>query len=120
MLATAVMIAACVAKASLLILAAGEGTALVYINLAVGSLVALSLGACAARGAAGFAWLKTGGALLRAVAAASVMALALWPLRDTMPFLTIPLGACVYLGAVVALGAVDAWDRALIRAAWGR
>ena len=48
------------------------------------------------------------------------MSLALWPLRGATPFLTVPLGGCVYLAAVLALGAVDAWDRALLRAAWRR
>ncbi len=118
MLATIIMAAACGAKALFLILTAGQGTTLLGVNLVLGALIAVLLGVCAARSVTGFAWRETGGALLRAAAAALVMALALWPLRAATPFLGIPLGACVYFAAVLALGAVDAWDRALIRAAW--
>jgi O-antigen/teichoic acid export membrane protein len=120
MLATLIMAAACVAKAAFLWLSAGEGAELVGVNLVVGGLVAALLVGCAVRGTAGFAWLSGLGALLRAAAAALAMALVLWPLRDATPFLTIPLGAGVYLCAVWVLGAVDAWDRALFRAALRR
>ncbi len=120
MVATLVMVASCSAKVSSLMLSGGQGAALVVVNLAVGGLVTVMLAACAARSVAGFPWRAVFGALLRATAAALAMALVLWPLRGTTPFLTIPLGAGVYLAAVLALGAVDAWDRALIGAALRR
>ena len=119
MVATIILAAACAAKALIVLLSAGQGTTLLTVNLVVGALIAALLVACAARNVTGFAWRETGGALLRAAAAASVMALVLWPLREATPFLSIPLGACVYLTAALALGAVDAWDRALVRAACG-
>ena len=120
MWATVVMAAACGAKALSMSVFAGQGMALVGVNLVVGGLVTVVLVGLAARGTAGFAWLAGLGALLRAAAAALAMCLALWPLRGATPFLTVPLGGCVYLAAAVALGAVDAWDRALLRATWRR
>ncbi len=120
MVATVIMAAACAAKALIILLAAGQGEALVAVNLALGVVIAVLLGVLAARSVAGFAWREAGDALLRAAVAVLFMGLALWPLRDATPFLTIPLGAGVYLAAVLAFGAVDAWDRALIRAAWRR
>ena len=120
MVATIIMAAACAAKALFMLLSAGQGAALVGANLVIGAFIALLLVGCAARGTAGFAWREGLGALLRAAVAALVMMLVLWPLRNATPFLTIPLGACVYLGAALALGAVDAWDRSLVRAALRR
>jgi O-antigen/teichoic acid export membrane protein len=120
MTATIVMAVACAAKALLLVVSAGQGMTLVGINLALGGLIAALLVGCAAKTAAGFPWRNVFGALLRAVAAALAMALVLWPLRGATPFLTIPLGAGVYLCAAWVLGAVDTWDRALFRAALRR
>ncbi len=120
MTATIVMAVACAAKALLLVVSAGQGMTLVGINLALGGLIAALLVGCAAKTAAGFPWRNVFGALLRAVAAALAMALVLWPLRGSTPFLTIPLGAGVYLCAAWVLGAVDTWDRALFRAALRR
>lgn len=120
MVATIIMAVACAAKVLFMLLSTGQGAALVGVNLVIGAFIALLLVGCAARGTAGFAWRDGLGALLRAAAAALVMALVLWPLRNATPFLAIPLGAGVYLTAALVLGAVDAWDRSLIRAAWRR
>ncbi len=120
MWATVIMAAACGAKALFMHLFAGQGMALVGVNLVAGGLIAALLVGCAVRGTSGFAWLAGLAALLRAAAAALAMTLVLWPLREATPFLTIPLGAAAYLAAAWVLGAVDAWDRALLRAAFGR
>ena len=120
MVATVVMAAACAAKALVMLAADGQGMALVAANLGIGAAIAVLLCISAARRMTDFSWREAAGALLRAAAAAVVMGLALWPLREFTPFLGIPVGAGVYLAAVLALGAVDAWDRALVRAAWRR
>ena len=60
--------------------------------------------------------LRLGGpAPWRALAAAAVMAAALWPLRDRTLALTVPLGAAAYGLALWALGGVDRRDLELLR-----
>ena len=46
-------------------------------------------------------------ALVRAVPAALVMGAAVWPLRDEPLWLSVPVGAAVYVAALALLGAVD-------------
>ena len=46
-------------------------------------------------------------ALLRAVPAAAAWRAAVWPLRDEPLWLSVPVGAVVYVAALALLGAVD-------------
>ena len=46
-------------------------------------------------------------ALVRAVPAAVAMAAVVWPLREQPLWLSVPVGAVVYLAALALLGAID-------------
>ena len=46
-------------------------------------------------------------ALVRAVPAAALMAAAVWPLREQPLWLSVPVGAAVFAGAVALLGGID-------------
>lgn len=63
-----------------------------------------------------FAFLPSPGFVLRGVLAAGAMAAALWPVQDRGLWLTVPLGAVVYLGVLTPLGGRSRW-RALGAAA---
>jgi O-antigen/teichoic acid export membrane protein len=52
-------------------------------------------------------YLPSFGAYTRALPAAALMAAAVWPLRDQPVWLSVPVGAVVFLGAVWLLGGVD-------------
>ncbi len=52
-------------------------------------------------------YLPSFGVLLKALPAGAAMAAAVWPLRDQPLWLSVPVGAAVYLGAIVALRGID-------------
>lgn len=56
-----------------------------------------------------FAFLPSPAFVLRGFLAAGLMAAVLWPVRDLGPWLTVPLGAAVYVAALVPLGARSRW-----------
>jgi hypothetical protein len=45
--------------------------------------------------------------LTKALPAAAAMIAAVWPLRDQPLWLSVPLGAAVYVGALALLGGID-------------
>ncbi|MCO5197397.1 MAG: flippase [Anaerolineae bacterium] len=53
--------------------------------------------------------------LFRPILATVIMALVVYPLRDLMLFIPVMVGAGVYLGAIVVLGAFSAEDRAFLK-----
>jgi O-antigen/teichoic acid export membrane protein len=54
-------------------------------------------------------------AIARALPAAAIMAAAVWPLRDQPLWLSVPVGAVVFVGAVALLGGIDRERLTLLR-----